>query len=492
MSRRSTAPPASSRVRWMPAWHRPAASRSTPCARATEPMRREAFPHRGEASSSLFIPCLSPTAPGGRRRTCPDEEAHVSHPSPRRLLRHHRPARGLRRRRYHHRRRQGQSALMATNRGRRLMSFGNVRISAKILLVVALCSLVTIAVALTGSLGIVRLSDSLSTIESTSRTAMAATKLNQLALTLNRTEYILAADPTPDNLRETGKRIEAERRDLTAALDRLKGLTGTGQTDLLKDIVTGQAAYLASQNDTIAKVKEHGASVEVSEGQMIITEAAMTSSTVAGRFERAVQAYTAHAEADAAVIFEHAATVRSTAQTAMLAVAILGTVGGFVAGALLGHLGISKPLGASVDCLRRLAEGDTELSVYGRDRRDEIGAIAATLEVFRANMLRNRAMEADAAAAARKAAADKAEAMRGLADSLESTVADVVATLSSASEAMRTKSQSMSSMSKAASAQAVTVACAARNASGNVESVASAAEEMTASIAEISRRVTHA
>ena len=94
------------------------------------------------------------------------------------------------------------------------MSLSNIRISTKILLVVATCSLATLAVAATGYLGIGRLSGLLADIEATSRDAMAATRLNRLTLAMNLTEYALASDPTPDSLRETGKRINVQRHDL--------------------------------------------------------------------------------------------------------------------------------------------------------------------------------------------------------------------------------------------------------------------------------------
>ncbi len=376
--------------------------------------------------------------------------------------------------------------------GQGFMALGRLRISVKVLLVTALCSVVTLVIAMAGIAGIGRLSDSLSAIETTSRTVMAATRLNQLALTLNRSEYVLASDPTPDNLRETRKRIESQRQDLKEALAQLKSLTGPERQESLRAIEAGQAAYLGSQDDTIAKVAQHGATVEVSEGQMIITEAAMTSSTVAGRFEKSVLAYTAAAEASAARIFESAAEAKTTALTVMLAVAVIGTTGGFVLGALLGHLGIAKPLNRAVDSLRRLADGDTEATVYGHGRSDEIGAIAETLEVFRGNILKNRAMEAEAEAAARRAAQERTSMMEGLADSLEATIAEVVSALSGAAEAMQSSSLTMSDMSKTASAQAAAAAGAADKASLNVETVASAAEEMTASVNEISRRVAQA
>jgi len=368
------------------------------------------------------------------------------------------------------------------------MFLSNIRISSKIMLLVASCSLVTLIVAGAGYFGISRLSASLSAIEITSRNVQAATELSRLALALNRSEYVLASDPTEDSLRENTRKIDAERKQLATVLARLKTLGSPEQRHLISAIEAGHGAYLASQDETIAKVRKHGATVEVSEGQMIITDAAMTGSTVAGRLEKAVQVYTESAEAQATTIFAHAAGIKSTAQFMMVSVTVVGALAGLVFGILLGRAGISKPLELATRDLRRLAEGDTGIAIFGKDRGDEIGLIAATLDVFKQNILRNRAMEAESRTAAEQAARDRAQAMTGMA-ALEATISGVVNTLSSAAEAMQSSSQSMSGMSKAASTQAVAVAAAAENASANVETVASAAEELTSSIGEISHRI---
>ena len=372
------------------------------------------------------------------------------------------------------------------------MSLSNIRISTKILLVVATCSLATLAVAATGYLGIGRLSGLLADIEATSRDAMAATRLNRLTLAMNLTEYALASDPTPDSLRETGKRINVQRQDLVAIMDKLGSLATPEQKNLLKDIDRARVAYLTSQDVTIAKVKEFGASVEVSEGQMIISEAAQTSSTVAGHLEKAVMAYTDSAETRAANIFQQAESIRATTQFTMIAVALAGVMGGFALGVVLGKVGISKPMERVVGCLRRLADGDTDGEVYGLGRGDEVGSIAATIDVFKVNILRTRSMEEEARQTAAQTARERAVAMDEMADALERTVADVVGTVAQAAQTLQSNSQSMTGMSHQANGQARVVADAAGSASGNVGMVAASAEELTSSITEISRQVEHA
>lgn len=51
---------------------------------------------------------------------------------------------------------------------------------------------------------------------------------------------------------------------------------------------------------------------------------------------------------------------------------------------------LSKPLARNVDLMTQLAEGKLDIAVAGAERRDEIGAIARAVEVFKQSMLRSR------------------------------------------------------------------------------------------------------
>jgi methyl-accepting chemotaxis protein len=70
---------------------------------------------------------------------------------------------------------------------------------------------------------------------------------------------------------------------------------------------------------------------------------------------------------------------------------------GVVAGALLSVQiagGISRPLVAMTAAMRRLAEGNLEVEVPAKDRGDEIGAMAAAVEVFKQNAIKVDEMNA--------------------------------------------------------------------------------------------------
>jgi len=75
--------------------------------------------------------------------------------------------------------------------------------------------------------------------------------------------------------------------------------------------------------------------------------------------------------------------------------------------------GIVRPLGGMTDAMKRLAQGEQDVTVPSVGRRDEIGDMAGALQIFQENAARVRALEEQerAAAAARLARAQSMEAV---------------------------------------------------------------------------------
>jgi methyl-accepting chemotaxis protein len=151
---------------------------------------------------------------------------------------------------------------------------------------------------------------------------------------------------------------------------------------------------------------------------------------------------------------------------------------------------ISRPLGQLGARMRALADGSLESDIPGVGRGDEIGAMAATVQIFKDNALRIRGLEKAEAETQARAAAERRAAMEGIASDFERSVNGIVRSVSSAAAGMQTTAQSMTATASDASARAATVGAASDSASSNVGTVAAAAEELSSSVAEISRQVT--
>jgi methyl-accepting chemotaxis protein len=149
---------------------------------------------------------------------------------------------------------------------------------------------------------------------------------------------------------------------------------------------------------------------------------------------------------------------------------------------------ILAPIVALTGRMSRLAAGEVAEEIPGAARGDEIGAMAAAVQVFKDNKL-----SADRLAAEKEAEADikmsRARALDDLTRAFEAKVGELVRGLSSASSVMEQTAQSMSETAGATNRQAAVVATASTQTSSNVQTVASATEELTSSISEISRQV---
>ena len=149
---------------------------------------------------------------------------------------------------------------------------------------------------------------------------------------------------------------------------------------------------------------------------------------------------------------------------------------------------VSIPIKHITVVMGRLADRDLTAQVVGLERKDEIGAMAHAVQVFKTNMVKADEM----AEAQRKEQAAKEERSRrlaALAAEFDANIGTVVQAVSSQATQMEASAQSLTATAEEATKQSAAVAAASEEASANVQTVASAAEELSSSIAEISRQV---
>ena len=186
-----------------------------------------------------------------------------------------------------------------------------------------------------------------------------------------------------------------------------------------------------------------------------------------------------HAESEAA-----REAVRTTLLVAVTASVLAGTALALVVG-----LSITRPIERLARAMGRLVDGVTDVEIPGRQRRDEIAAMANAVQVFKENIVRTEALTAEQASLKQAAAAAQKEAMAATASSFETMVGGLVSALSAAATELEGTAQTMSGIATHTNGQAAAVATAAETASVGVGTVAAAAEQLTSSIAEITRQV---
>jgi len=173
----------------------------------------------------------------------------------------------------------------------------------------------------------------------------------------------------------------------------------------------------------------------------------------------------------------------------LLGLAILGIA--VISGSIAWMIGrsIARPLGLLGTRMQALADGKLDGEIPGIGRGDEVGAMAATVQIFKDSAVRIRGLEEAEAATQARAATERRAAMENIASDFERSVTGIVRSVSTAAAGMQTTAQSMTATASDASARAATVGAASESASNNVGTVAAAAEELSSSVAEISLQV---
>jgi len=149
---------------------------------------------------------------------------------------------------------------------------------------------------------------------------------------------------------------------------------------------------------------------------------------------------------------------------------------------------ITGPIERLTRVMGKLAEGDLEAEVES-GRRDELGRMAAAVQVFKDNAGEKIRLEREQEAAKLRAEEEKRQSMLEMADRFERQVKQVVDGVSSSATEMQATAQQMSTTAEETTRQSASVATASDEATANVQTVAATAEELSASIAEIGRQV---
>ncbi|UZE46700.1 methyl-accepting chemotaxis protein [Rhodopseudomonas sp. P2A-2r] len=138
--------------------------------------------------------------------------------------------------------------------------------------------------------------------------------------------------------------------------------------------------------------------------------------------------------------------------------------------------------------ITRLAQGDRDVDVPARGRRDEIGEMAGALETLRLNAIEAARLEAEHRSEQQGREA-RAARIAELTLAFDSASAEAIQGVDAAGDAMRADAEASSRLATNTSTRATNVAAGAEEASVNVSTIASAAEEMSVAVADIAQRL---
>ncbi|MGJ5022801.1 methyl-accepting chemotaxis protein [Bradyrhizobium oligotrophicum] len=149
---------------------------------------------------------------------------------------------------------------------------------------------------------------------------------------------------------------------------------------------------------------------------------------------------------------------------------------------------VSAGIASIIKPMQALGQGDLSAEVPHRGEPTEMGAMADTLQVFKEALIAKKEADERAAADA-EAKIERGRRVDNITRQFETTIGEIVQTVSSASTELEHSAGALSSTATRSQEISTQVAAASEEASTNVQSVASATEELSSSITEISRQV---
>ncbi|HVJ55612.1 MAG TPA: methyl-accepting chemotaxis protein [Aliidongia sp.] len=150
---------------------------------------------------------------------------------------------------------------------------------------------------------------------------------------------------------------------------------------------------------------------------------------------------------------------------------------------------IARPVRQLTSTMSRLAAGELALQIPARTRKDEVGAMARAVEVFRAGLQQAETLRNSHEAQRLEAEQARHSALSLAAQRLDDQADEFTAILTAAATRLRTSSDTMSAAVSTASDRSGEASRATHASSANVDAVATAAEELAVATGDIGEQV---
>ncbi|MBR1197620.1 Cache 3/Cache 2 fusion domain-containing protein [Bradyrhizobium sp. AUGA SZCCT0240] len=150
---------------------------------------------------------------------------------------------------------------------------------------------------------------------------------------------------------------------------------------------------------------------------------------------------------------------------------------------------VTKPLTSVTATLTAIANGNSDVEVGHHERMDEIGEIARTVAVFKNNSLERRRLRDEQTAAASAAAEQRKAELRGFVDEFQTSVGGILDKVLNSSGEFERVAKQLTETARTTAGLSGQSAGASETASEHVRTAAVASDELSNSIAEITRRV---
>jgi methyl-accepting chemotaxis protein len=292
----------------------------------------------------------------------------------------------------------------------KLANLARFRVLTKVIAIVFLLSAVAGGITWLGINSLKTVSDATRAMDLRDHQALAAQQLVTSLLAINRSEFQLSSNPTPEVKEATRRTAETETELFNQRLKWVKeNATQPEAAAVLYDLETGWAVYEKAVQATLKAAGAVADSKNASE-MATLQRKVLISSRVADRMHENLNALVKVFDDDARQSSASAASEYRRVSTLMIAAAAIGIALGLMLAVMIGQFGVVKPMRRLVALLQRMAQGE-QVEITGTERGDEVGEIARAVNDISV-MLAERARREAEEKAAEKAAADREKARR--------------------------------------------------------------------------------
>jgi methyl-accepting chemotaxis protein len=362
------------------------------------------------------------------------------------------------------------------------------KIITKIFAVIALLSVLSAGMSWLGIHAMASLNTGADNMSAAAQRALEAARANQSVIALNRAEFRIALDPSPETRTAVHGVVDEQMKLFNTRLTDLGKTRDEQAMNLLPAVKDAMVEYQRSLQTTL-NLADNAKNVQLGDVTIQLRDSAMKSRAAAEKLQGHVRAVADRLVERVEHFAKEASEEYETTSRLLIVAAAVSIIFGIVAGYLIGQFGIVKPIVLLKAVMEAFASNDLKADVPGIDRRDEVGDMARTVEVFKKNGLEVERLKVEQQTTERRVAEQRKADMHKMANDFESAVGEIVETVSSASTELEASASTLTSAAERAQELTTMVAAASEEASTNVQSVASATEEMASSVNEISRQV---
>ena len=153
------------------------------------------------------------------------------------------------------------------------------------------------------------------------------------------------------------------------------------------------------------------------------------------------------------------------------------------------HQLIAKPIMSLTLAMRRLADGDTGVSIPNRNWRDEIGAMGRAVQVFRTSMIESEQLRRGRDAQRLDADTERKALVSSMADRFEDVVGRIVFAVSSSTTQMHSSARALQGLAEQTTSEVAATVEETARVSDTTRTMAVESERLSASVGAISAQM---